>query len=318
VISRDKVSSHLRRYIDYLVYLSVRLVEEALCVAPESWACAFGRFAGRVAYRAAPDRRDAVLENLRIAFGSEQSPKWIEDTARKSFEHLGLLGIEFIRIRRWSHQEMHERLEIEGADAFNLAMAPGADGILLLNSHFGCFEVSAATVKYLGMKTNLFATGLKNPFLSRYIATRAGWEAGIKTFPHRGSVKPLISTLQQGELVAVLADQRGDVERGVIVDYFGSPAPANEVFAKMAIEGRARILPLCTFRLGNGKYKSVFWEAEDLPLTGDTHEDLIRVSQIFHNFFEKWMRMYPEQGFWVQRKWKRKPSRRRKQSAHAS
>jgi KDO2-lipid IV(A) lauroyltransferase len=223
--------------------------------------------------------------------------------------------VEFFRIRHWSEEDMASRIILEGKQAFDLAMLPGNDGIVLLNSHFGCFEVSAATIKHLGVRLNLVMTPLRNPFISRYMFTRAGKDTGIRTFPHKGVVKEMISRLQQGEMLACLADQRGDAERGIFVNYFGTPAPANEVFAKMAIEGKARILPLCTYRLEDGRYRSIFGEEIHLQLTGDVRQDLINVSQQFHDKFEEWIRLDPTQGFWVQRKWRRKQSRRRRKLA---
>ena len=112
-------------------------------------------------------------------------------------------------------------------------------------------------------------------------------------------------------MVAFLADQRGDPERGIFVDFFGTQAPANEVFAKIAIDGEARILPLCTYRREDGRYQSTFGEEVRIQLTGDQRLDLTSVSQQFHDLFEQWLRISPEQGFWLQRKWRRKPSRRR-------
>ncbi len=307
-------SVNTKRFLDYFVFLFVRLLAESLCIIPEKAAMAFGRFVGRLGYVLVSDRRKAAIENLTIAFGREQTPAWIRRTARKSFEHLGLLGVEFFRIRRWTEKEMAERIVLDGKLNYNLMMLPGNHGIVLLNSHFGCFEVSAATVKHLGMKTNLIATGLKNPFISRYLFTRAGGDSGITTFPHKGSVKEIIARLQQGQMLACLADQRGDAERGIFVDFFGTPAPANEVFAKMSIEGQARIMPLCTYRLGDGRYRSIIGDEIRIQLTGDQRQDLINVSQQFHNKFEEWLRIDPTQGFWVQRKWRRK-SRRRKTTA---
>jgi Kdo2-lipid IVA lauroyltransferase/acyltransferase len=309
----EDMESKLRfaRFRDYVVYLVVRFLDETLNLIPEAAAMAIGRLLGRFAYIILPDRRRAAEENLTIAFGKEKSRHWIERTAFKSFEHLGLLGIEFFRIRRWSQKQMAERIILEGRLPYNLAMMPGKDGIYLLNSHFGCFEVSAATMKFLGANLNLLATRLKNPFLTRYLFSRAGKNTGIKTFPHKGAVKTLIGKMGNGEMVAVLADQRGDAERGIFVDYFGAPAPANEVFAKIEIEGEGRVLPLCTYRVGDGTYKSVFGEEIRIRLTGDRRRDLIAVSQQFHDQFERWVRMYPEQGYWVQRKWRRTPSRRR-------
>lgn len=300
-------------FVHYFIFLFVRLLEEVLNLIPDRAGLALGRFLGRVVYVLFPDRRAAAIENLSIAFGSERSREWIYRTARKSFEHVGLLAAEFFLIRRWSEEKMADRIIVEGQLPYNLAMMPGNHGILLLNSHFGCFEVSAATVTFLGIRVNLIATGLKNPFLSQYFSNRAGGESktGIKFFPHKGSVKELIHRLRGGEMLACLADQRGDTERGVFVDFFGTKAPANEIFAKFAIDGEAVVLPLCTFRRDDGLYQSVFGEQIKLKLTGDERTDLTTISQQFHDKFEEWLRMKPEQGFWLQRKWRRKPSRRR-------
>jgi len=305
-------------FFDYATYLLVRLIEEILNIIPEKASFAFGRFLGRLAWVILPDRRHAATENLTIAFGREHSPEWIRRTARRSFEHVGQVAAEFFLIRRWSHQKLAERIFIEGQLPHNLALMPGNEGILLLASHFGCFEVSAATVKFIGLRTNLVMTGLKNPFLSRYFYTRAGENSGIKTFPHKGIVKEMIQRLRSGEMLACLADQRGDAERGIFVDFFGTTAPANEVFARMALEGGARILPLCTYRRKDGTYHSIFGEEIKLELTGNTREDLTRASQQFHDQFEAWLRIDPEQGFWLQRKWRRKPSRRRSSRGVAS
>jgi KDO2-lipid IV(A) lauroyltransferase len=298
---------------DYLAYVIVRGLDAVLCALPESWSLAFGRFVGRVVFALLKDRREAAIENLTIAFGKEQSREWILNTARKNFEHLGMSAIEFFLLRRWTQAEMMERIELEGCASYNLVMSPGNHGVCILNSHFGTFEVGAALAKLLGWNVHLIITELKNPFLSRYLFSRGGEGTGITTHPHKGSVKTLIEVLQKKGMVAFLADQRGDAERGVFVDFFGTPAPANEVFAKIALEGKAMVMPLATYRLENGRYRAMFGDPVPVEATGDTRADLIRVSALFHQQFEEWLRMKPEQGYWVQRKWRRKPSRRRKQ-----
>ncbi len=111
--------------VDYCLFLLVRLFEEIFCMIPESWALATGRFLGRCAFVLIPDRREAAVENLTIAFGKEQSHQWILRTARKSFEHLGMLGVEFFLIRRWDQQEMDRRIVYEGKAPLNLTMMPG-------------------------------------------------------------------------------------------------------------------------------------------------------------------------------------------------
>jgi len=115
-------------------------------------------------------------------------------------------------------------------------------------------------------------------------------------------------------LLAMLADQRGDAERGIFVDYFGTPAPANEVFARLTIDGNARILPICTYRLDDGNYLSTLGPDIEFEPTGDRKADLTALSQKFHDLFESWLKIKPEQGFWFQRKWRRKPSSKRRRN----
>jgi KDO2-lipid IV(A) lauroyltransferase len=296
--------------VEYLTYLLVRVFERVVILIPESLALTVGRTAGRLVFILMSDRRKAAIENLTIAYGREKSSDWIRVTARRNFEHIGMSSMEFFRIRRWSEEEMARRLVVDGRLDYNLLMSSGNHGVIILNSHFGTFEVGATLAKWLGWDVHLIVTPLRNPFLSRYLFNRGGEDTGIKTYGHKGVVKDLIRLLRSGEMVAFLADQRGDAERGVFVNYFGSMAPANEVFAKIAIEGKARVLPLATYRGDDGRYYSKFFEEVPIEPTGDKKADLIAVSQRFHDLFEEWVRSKPEQGFWVHRKWRRKRSRR--------
>jgi Kdo2-lipid IVA lauroyltransferase/acyltransferase len=311
------VKFSLARFLDYLVYLVVILFDSLLAVIPERWSYSTGRFIGRLAYVLVLDRRAAAMENLTMAFGKDKSPQWIQRTALKSFEHMGMMGIEFFLLRRWSEKDMVERVSLSGRENFNLVMRPGNHGVVFLYAHFGCFEVCAAAIKSIAFRLNLIVTGLKNPFVSRYLFSRGGEDSGITVYPHKGIVKEMIGLLLQGKSVGFLGDQRGDVERGVIVDYFGSPAPANGVFAKIAIEGKARVIPMATYRVAEGRFRTELGKEIPIILTGDEQKDLIAVSQAFHNQFESWLRMYPEQGFWFQRKWRRAPSRHRRKKAAA-
>ena len=70
------------------------------------------------------ERRQAALENLTIAFGKERGPGEIRLIALKNFEHLGMLGVEFFGIGRWSQKKLAEKLILRGKDNFDLAWLP--------------------------------------------------------------------------------------------------------------------------------------------------------------------------------------------------
>ncbi|MFC1834672.1 lysophospholipid acyltransferase family protein [Thermodesulfobacteriota bacterium] len=303
-----------KAFVDYLVYLFARLAEEGICLIPgDHRALAFGRFLGRLAYMLARDRRQVTIDNLTIAFGDERTREEIEQLSRKNFEHLGMMGVEMFRLRRWSQEETNQRLVVGGTDTFNVAWAPGRDGLYYVTAHFGSFEVLAALSKLVGARTNVMATGLKNKFVSdRVLFSRGGGGSGVNIIPHQGVVHKVIEMLKAGETVLVLADQRGDDTRPVWVDFFGRKVLANGIFARFAIDSGARCFPLYGLRLDDGKYLCHFGEEIPIQITDDRVDDIQVNSQRLHNVFEAWLREYPEQGFWMHRKFKRKPKKRRK------
>ncbi len=303
----------IRVFWEYVVYLLVRLVEETLCVIPShDTALKIGRLLGRLMFLLAWDRRKAAIENLRVAFGDEMSRDECRALARKNFEHLGMLTVEFFRIRRWDQNEIAKKLIITGKENFDLAWAPGKHGIFYVTAHYGTFEVLAAVSKFLGLRGNLIVTKAPNRFVNeRMLFRRGGSESGLSILPHTGIVKRVIHALQEGEMAVVLADQRGDDTRPVWVDFFGVKVLANGVFAKFAMEGKARTFPVVAVRTSDGRYLCRFEEEIPIQSTGDYEEDLIVNSQRFHQVFERWLRDDPSQGFWMHRKFKRKTRKKR-------
>ncbi len=313
----DRPVFSLRLYLEYLVYLAFRIIEELICAIPgDKSALAVGRFFGRIMFIAASERRNVAIENLTICFGDSRDSKEIRRLARANFEHFGMLSVEFYRLRRWSEDELAKRLVIKGKSNFDFAWSPGNVGLYYVTGHFGSFEVLAAMSRFMGIKGNLLVTSVPNYFVNKHmIFERGGAKSGLKILPHRGSVHKILQALGSGEMVVVLADQRGDDTRPTIVDFFGRKVFANGIFAKFAIESNALVFPIRGTRLDDGRYECEFGAEIPIQRTGDIQNDLAVNSQRFHLVFESWLRENPEQGFWMHRKFKRK---RKKTSQRAS
>lgn len=298
-------------FVEYLIYLVFRLVEEAFCLIPnDAAALAAGRFLGRLMFVCAPGRRRIAEESLTIAFGEERSPEEIRRLARANFEHLAMLGVEFYRLRRWDQEKLARKLIITGKDNFDIPWYPGRQGVLYISGHMGSFEVLAATSRFLGLRGNLIVTPFPNRFITkRMLFSRGGQESGLNILPHRGIVRKVIEALHRGEMVVVLADQRGDDSRPVWVDFFGRKVLANGVFAKFAAEGGCPVYPVRARRLHDGRYLCEFGAEIPIQVTGDAEADITVNSQRFHDLFESWLRECPEQGFWMHRKFRKKRKR---------
>jgi KDO2-lipid IV(A) lauroyltransferase len=305
---------NIKVFLEYLIYLFFRLFEEAFCMIPrDETALAVGRFFGRLLFLLGSDRARVAMENLTVAFGHERSQREIRAIARKNFEHLGMLSVEFFRIRRWSQEKLADKLILEGDVNFNLAWSPGNQALFYVTAHFGPFEVLAAMSRFLGLRGNLVVTPAPNRFVNeRMFFRRGGSESGLNILPHRGIVSRVIDLLRERQMVVVLADQRGDDTRPVWVDFFGKKVLANGVFPKFAMEGNAQAYPIIAVRTNDGRYRCIFGEEIPIQRTGDREADLTVNSQRFHAVFENWLREHPEQGFWMHRKFKRKKRLRKR------
>ncbi len=113
-------------FANYMLYIFVRLLEIVLNVLPEPTAFAVGRALGRLVFVLVPDRKEAALDNLSIAFGKEKSREWIRRTALRSFQHVGTIAVEFFRIRRWSEDQMADGGVGEGYPLYVLGIGGSA------------------------------------------------------------------------------------------------------------------------------------------------------------------------------------------------
>jgi KDO2-lipid IV(A) lauroyltransferase len=143
---------------------------------------------------------------------------------------------------------------------------------------------------------------------------RGGDASGLKILPHKGIVHRVIDALKAGEAVVVLADQRGDDNRPVWVDFFGRKVLANGVFARFATDGDAYCFPVMGLRTDAGRYYCEFGNEIPIQVSDNRSDDIMVNSQLFHDIFEQWLREHPEQGFWMHRKFKRKRKSRKKQA----
>jgi len=60
-------------------------------------------------------------------------------------------------------------------------------------------------------------------------------------------------------------------------------------------------------RMANGKYKFILEPAVDISDTGDLEADLKENTQRFTRIVERYVRLYPEQWFWLHQRWKTRP-----------
>ena len=291
--------------IAYLLYLLLKGLSFLINLLPEGFALWAGRQFGNMMYTLDLEHRRVAIQNLQVAFGQEKSKEERHAIAKKNFQNLGMMAIEFFRIPGMDLETYKEKVEAEGVDEA-LKVLEKNKGALLLLGHFGNWELMALMSKVIKKTILVIAKPIKNnPWLERwFLESRAG--IGLEVIPPHHAIPKVIQALSENKVVGILFDQRGKRSKGVWADFFGRKVPTTPGLAVMALKSGAPVLPVYMIRNGFQKHRLIVKEPLELIRTGDFHRDIEANTQLFNDTLESIIRQYPDQWLWIHRRWERK------------
>lgn len=289
----------------YLQYLLLKGFSWFVNLLPEGMALLLGRILGRTAFLLAREQREVALQNLQIAFGHEKSEDERKAIALKSFQNLGMMAIEFFRTSRLSVEAYQKKVEVEGLDNA-LELLKLKKGALLLVSHFGNWELMGFMSRLIGFPITVIAKPMeKNRWIDEWI-TELRQRAGLILIAPERATRKVVRALSENRAVGILIDQRAKRSEGVWADFFGRKAPTTPGLAVMALRSGAPVLPVFMVRNGDRGHRLLIKEPLELVRTGDMKKDVEANTELFNRVLESMIREYPDQWFWIHRRWERK------------
>lgn len=293
----------------YPLYLLIRVLGFIVNLLPDRLALWFGRRLGDLMYLVDFEHRAVALRNLEIAFGEEKTEEERRSIARKNFQNLGMMAIEFFRIPKMGPETYLKRVTVVGLEKALKILDEGR-GALLLLGHFGNWELMAPMARIIQRPILAIAKPIKrNPWLNRWII-ESRKEVGLKIIPPVNATQKVIEALSENTPVAILFDQRAKRRQAVWADFFGRKVATTAGLAVMALRSGAPVLPVFMIREGAMRHRLIIQEPLPLIQTGHFRKDVEANTQLFNQVLESIIRQYPEQWLWIHRRFERKPRRR--------
>jgi len=289
----------------YFLYLLLRGFSLTVNLLPETLSLWMGRGLGDVMYYLDLEHRKLALQNLFIVFGREKSEREIRSIAKRNFQNLGMMTIEFFRLPKMNVEAFQRKVNIEGLEICKKALN-NKKGLLLLLSHFGNWELMGLMSKFLGSSIAVIARPIKkNKWVDRLVREiRSG--TGLEVISTEKASRKVMRVLSQNRMVGILIDQRAKRSEGVWVDFFGKKAPSTPALAVLAMRTGAPVVPVFMIRIGYRKHRLVIKKPLQLVDTGNIKKDVETNTQLMNQTLESMIRQYPDQWFWVHRRWERK------------
>ena len=312
------------RTADYATYLAVRALVAVVQMASPRAAYAVADFLAWLAYTLAKGRRRVALENVRTAFPElAADPTAADRLVRGMFRHLLRVVIELLLLPRKLHAETWRKYLVLPQGARTLPPLLDGRAALVVTAHFGNWEMAGFALGLFGFRTYAIARVLDNPHIERF-ALRLRQRTGQTIIAKNDDFARLTAALKRGGKVATLADQDAG-PRGVFVDFFGRPASTHKAIALMAMEFDAVMVVMGVPRVRRADYPQrpdfdpgsplapLFYAVRCMDVI-DPREyvsDPNAVKAItarYTSALERLIREYPEQYFWLHRRWKHQPA----------
>jgi KDO2-lipid IV(A) lauroyltransferase len=295
------------RYLDFLVYLVIRILVCIIQALPLELALGFAGFLARLAYRIDRRHREAARENLQYAFGEEMSPMGRDRVVHSVYAHFCRLLIEIMFLpRRMRLHNWRRFIKLKNQRLFVDYLLSGRP-LLIVTGHFGNWEMAGYTLALLGFRTHAVARPLDNPYLDDFLR-RFRERTGQRLLAKKGDFDQMQEILSGGGILATLADQDAG-QRGLFIDFFGRPASTHKAIALLALEYSVPIIVSLARNLGQPLLYEMATEEVILPEEYQGRPDAVRaLSERFTAALERGICRAPEQYFWLHRRWKHQPA----------
>lgn len=266
------------------------------------------RFAARFAailFRMNPAWRRTALFNLRLAF-----PEWGEAERERIVKlmvrNLGWLMAEFAQLPRMNRVNVASVIVQNGFENFLAAERRGR-GVLFLTGHLGAWELKPFAHALYHKPIHFLVRPIKNARVDALVNRYRGL-SGNRPIEKNESVRAVLRVLRGGGTVGILADQNTTPVEAVFVDFFGIPAATTAGLARLARRTGAAVVPVHSYwDPWLGKYVLHYEPALELAQSEDEEADIRAQTELFNKTLEGFIRRFPDQWFWVHRRWKNRP-----------
>jgi len=281
---------------NYLEYYSFVALLKLLKLLPYRASCRIICVLFRVIGYGLGIRRAVAECQLRKVY-PDWSARQIQSTIKELYRQMAL-NISEVYLK--NDQDLFGESRIVGREHVDAALGMQR-GAILATAHMGNWEAARILPLY-GIAVSVITKKQRNRLFDRY-TNSIRERNGVHTIDMKRGLRDIITDLKQNRLVAILADQNAG-SAGLVQDFLGYPASHWKGVAKLSLRYKIPIVPgfvirdekdLIRFEFSDMLY---YPDLEDEPLNYElVIRDIARIT-------EEYIHRYPEQWFWVHKRWK--------------
>jgi Kdo2-lipid IVA lauroyltransferase/acyltransferase len=295
-----KTHKKIKHFIEYIFVL---LVIKPIRMLPESRALKCAEQLGWFVFHFIPVRRKTSLLNLSRAF-PQKSKKELQHIALKTYQNFSKTIFEFIQLQQMTKEQLGNRIAFYQPDLLHQAINKNK-GTICVSGHFDNWEFMVAAIASENFPIQAVAKPQSNALVDRLIRnTRES--KGVTLIKPGVSVRSVLRALKQNKIILLLADQDAH-EVGAFVDFLGQPSSTPTGPAVFALKQQAEIVFCISVRQKDNRHHIYFEKIKTDDLKTFNQETVKKLTQRHTKLLENYIREYPDQWFWMHKRWKTTP-----------
>jgi Kdo2-lipid IVA lauroyltransferase/acyltransferase len=287
--------------VDFFLISIVKTLQQIIRILPEHLQRGTGVFFGKLAFFILKGRKKVAISNIKRAFNSLNS-KEINGIAKRCFEKLGVNFVEMLAIPYVQRSEYSKRFTMENRHHIDDALKQNK-GVIVLIFHFTNWEIMGVASNSLASDIVVLARPLKKHKYINNFLNGIRNATGLNIIPNADTAKDVMRHLKANKIIGILADQREKRSRGVFVELFGEKVPTTKGIAAIGMKTGAPVIPMYFVREGFLKYRVVWNEPIEMERKGDIEDLIYQNTRKINAFLETIILKYPDEWFWLHRRW---------------
>jgi KDO2-lipid IV(A) lauroyltransferase len=288
-----------------LVWSLFRLAMFLARNVPFRYLHSLGAKIGSLSFLLLRKRKGIARENLRIAFGQTRNENELEEILRASFKNLGKGLLEVLRYYYLPPQFVDEQFDIEGEENLKEALKQGK-GVIALSAHLGNFTIIGAKFSARNYRLHYVIHLPHERNIARFIESVLSI-ANVGLIPDRprvACVKKSIECLRKNQILFIQLDISA-IDSNISIDFFGQPVATYTGPVIFSMKTGSPIIPMFIVRNQDNRHKIMIDPPVELAVGEGKEKDILVNTRRLSKIIESYVSKYPEQWFWLHRRWKR-------------
>jgi len=288
---------------DYLYVKLYHFFSLLLQKVPEKFIIVLMKLLANIAYLMSSQRRKIINKNLDLAFGQTLSRKKKKEIGIDAF--INLIDTTFGIMRRDNMQkdDVIKNITFEGLDIIKKYQNDGKN-FILITGHYGNWELLSQAI---AIKFNLTLVGigkkLDSEAMDKILKTNRE-KFNVEMIYRNGAMKNAIKVIAQKKTLGILVDQHISPNISLNVHFFNHLATHTPIASILSRKFNLDLIPIFISTTNYKDYHVKIYNPIKSLKTPNQHEDLKVLTQEQANIMQEVIKTYPNQWFWMHRRWK--------------